>query len=73
MVKIVLGSVVLAIVAAGGGLAFMYSGLADVAATSPHWALTRWIAGRARSARFRARGSPGARGPCLHVSHMRHC
>jgi len=43
MVKIVLGSVVLAIVAAGGGLAFMYSGLADVAATSPHWALTRWV------------------------------
>ena len=41
--RIVLVSLGLAIAAGGGGLAFMYSGLADVAATSPHWALTRWV------------------------------
>ena len=41
--RIVLVSLVVAIAAAGGGLAFMYSGFADVAATSPHWALTRWV------------------------------
>ena len=41
--KMVLVSSVLAIAVAGGGLAFMYSGFADVAATSPHWALTRWV------------------------------
>jgi hypothetical protein len=37
--------IVLLMVLAGiaGGLAFMYSGLADVAATSEHWALTRWV------------------------------
>ncbi len=41
--RIVLVSLGLAIAAGGGGLSFLYSGLADVAATSPHWALTRWV------------------------------
>ncbi len=41
--RIFLASSILFIAAAGGGLAFMYSGLADVAATSAHWPLTRWI------------------------------
>ncbi len=30
-------------VAAGSGLGFIFSGLADVSATSPHWAITEWF------------------------------
>ena len=43
-------------VAAGGGLGFAFSGLVDVAATSPHWAVTEWILSTAmeRSVRRRA-------------------
>ena len=41
--KAVLQLLALAIAAGAAGLAFMYSGLADVAATSPDWALTRWV------------------------------
>ena len=41
--RILLVSLVLVIAAAGGGLAFLYSGLADVAATSPHWTITGWV------------------------------
>lgn len=46
----------LALVALVGGLAFVYSGAADVAATSPHWALTRWLLSTTmeRSVRSRA-------------------
>jgi mono/diheme cytochrome c family protein len=41
--KVVMIALVLILAAIAGGLAFMYSGLADVAATSQHWALTRWV------------------------------
>jgi mono/diheme cytochrome c family protein len=41
--RILLACVGLAVAAAIGGVAFVYSGLADVAATSHHWPPTRWI------------------------------
>jgi mono/diheme cytochrome c family protein len=41
--KFLLTCLGLAIAAALGGLAFLYSGVADVAASTPHWALTRWV------------------------------
>lgn len=46
------------LVAAGAGLAFVYSGRADVAATSPHWAVTEWVLSTAmeRSVERQARG-----------------
>ena len=49
---------VLAFGAALAGFAYMYSGLADVAATSPHWALTGWVLSTTmdRSVRRHARG-----------------
>ena len=31
-----------------GGLALLYSGLYDVSATAPHWAVTRWVLETAR-------------------------
>jgi mono/diheme cytochrome c family protein len=31
-----------------GGLAFIYSGLFDVAASEPHWSITRWVLETAR-------------------------
>ena len=34
-----------------GGFAFVYSGLYDVAATEPHWTVTRWMLETARSER----------------------
>jgi mono/diheme cytochrome c family protein len=40
------GALRLAVVAVGisaGAMAFVYSGLADVSATSPHWPLTAWF------------------------------
>jgi mono/diheme cytochrome c family protein len=48
--------IVLALVTLAGGLAFIYSGAADVAATSPHWKLTRWVLSTTmeRSVRSRA-------------------
>lgn len=41
-----------------GGLAFVYSGAFDVAATTPHWAVTRWALSTVmlRSVRSHARG-----------------
>ena len=39
-VLVILG---LAVATAVGSLAFIYSGLADVAATSPHWPITGWF------------------------------
>ncbi len=41
--KVVLGFLALAALAIGGGLEFVYSGRADVAATTPHWAATEWL------------------------------
>ncbi len=41
--KIVALLVGLAIATTAGVVAFIYSGSADVAARSPHWALTQWI------------------------------
>jgi hypothetical protein len=32
-----------------GGLAFIYSGLFDVAASEPHWRITHWILETART------------------------
>jgi len=32
-----------------GGLAFIYSGLFDVAASEPHWSMTRWVLETART------------------------
>ena len=48
----------LLIAAAVGVLGFVFSGLADVAATSPHWAVTRWFLAAAmeRSVKRHARG-----------------
>jgi mono/diheme cytochrome c family protein len=41
----------LGVLAAGvaAGLLWMYSGAVDVAATSPHWAVTRWLLATART------------------------
>jgi len=41
-----------------GGLALIYSGLYDVAATAPHWEVTRWVleTTRIRSIKVRAAG-----------------
>jgi mono/diheme cytochrome c family protein len=55
----VLGTLLLiGLVAAGAGLGFIYSGRADVAATSPHWAITEWVLSTAmeRSVEQHARG-----------------
>jgi mono/diheme cytochrome c family protein len=41
-----LGAIVLLII---GGLAFIYSGRFDVAASDPHWPLTRWVLETART------------------------
>jgi len=48
-----LGAIVLLII---GGLAFIYSGRIDVAASDPHWPLTRWVleTARTRSIKFHA-------------------
>lgn len=56
--RVVLVLLGLAVAAAGGGLAFVCSGLADVAATSQHWPLTHWILSTAMesSVRRQARG-----------------
>jgi len=35
--------IVLAIIAVGGGLAVIYTGIISVAATTPHMAVTRWV------------------------------
>ncbi|MEN8183398.1 MAG: cytochrome c [Myxococcota bacterium] len=35
--------ILMAVAGAAAGATFLYSGLADVAATSPHWAVTEWI------------------------------
>jgi mono/diheme cytochrome c family protein len=54
-----LGALLAIAVAAGAaGLAFVYSGRADVAATSPHWAVTEWVLSTAmqRSVERHARG-----------------
>ena len=32
-----------------GGLGFVYSGIYDIAATEPHWPMTRWLLETARS------------------------
>ena len=47
----------LGLAAAGAGLGFVYSGRADVAATSPHWAVTEWLLSTTmeRAVRHRAR------------------
>jgi mono/diheme cytochrome c family protein len=52
-------SVITAIFVAGlvvvlGGLAFIYSGLYDVAATGQHWAVTRWVLETARTRSIKA-------------------
>jgi mono/diheme cytochrome c family protein len=43
---------------AAGALGFVYSGFADIAATTPHWAVTRWLLSTAmeRSVQRRAQG-----------------
>lgn len=47
----------LGVAALSGGLAFVYSGLADVAATSPHWALTEWVLSTTMERAVRRRAS----------------
>jgi len=42
-VKITLACLGLCIAVVAGGSAFVYSGIADVSATSSHWAVTRWM------------------------------
>ena len=37
-----------------GGLAFIYSGLFDVAASEPHWSITRWVLETARTRSIKA-------------------
>jgi mono/diheme cytochrome c family protein len=56
--KLILGVLVVAVAVLGGGLVLVYSGLADVAATTPHWAATEWVLSTAmeRAVRRRARG-----------------
>ncbi len=41
--RILVVLLILAVAAAGSGLGFIFSGLADVGATSPHWAITEWL------------------------------
>lgn len=61
----------LLIAAAGGGLGFMYSGFADVAATSPDWTLTRWVLSTTMESsvrrRARAISAPAYLGEADHV------
>ena len=56
--KIILAWLALCIAIAASSVAFVYSGMADVAATSSHWAVTRWILSTAMesSVRKHARG-----------------
>ena len=53
MATIVISCGVLAL----GGLAFIYSGVFDVAATSRHWSLTEWILETARTRSVKARAA----------------
>jgi mono/diheme cytochrome c family protein len=41
--------VVVIVLLISGGLAFIYSGLFDVAASDPHWSVTRWVLETART------------------------
>jgi mono/diheme cytochrome c family protein len=65
-----------------GGLAFLYSGIYDVSATAPHWAVTRWILETARTRSIKAHAAgiqapPGLDDPAkvlIGVAHFAaHC
>jgi mono/diheme cytochrome c family protein len=43
-----LRTLLIALIVAGGGFGFIYSGLYDVAATTPHWPVTSWLLDTAR-------------------------
>ncbi len=55
--RILVVLLILAAAAAGGGFGFVFSGLADVAATSPHWAITEWILSTAMEHSVRRRAN----------------
>jgi mono/diheme cytochrome c family protein len=60
-----------------GGLAFIYSGLYDVAATAPHWTVTRWVLEtvRTRSVKAHATGieaPPGLNDPAKTLTGVEH-
>ncbi len=55
--RIIVVLLILAVAAAGGGLGFAFSGLADVAATSPHWAITERILSTAMEYSVRRRAN----------------
>jgi len=54
MKTIVFTLVSLLLLAAAGGAVFIYSGVYDVAATTPHWSPTRWVLEEARTRAVRA-------------------
>lgn len=41
--RVAIALFLLGLATTGAGVAFVYSGRADVAATSPHWAVTEWL------------------------------
>ena len=77
-----LRAVIAAILVAGvavvlGGLALIYSGLYDVAATAPHWGVTRWALETARTRSIKAHAAgievpPGLDDPAKIVNGVEH-
>jgi mono/diheme cytochrome c family protein len=75
-------TVIASIVVAGllvvlGGLAFLYSGIYDVSATAPHWAVTRWMLETARTRSVKAHSAgveapPGLDGPATILIGVEH-
>ena len=49
-----------------GGLAFIYSGVFDVAASTPHWPITSWVFDTVRTRSIKARASGIEAPPELH-------
>src|SRR5437762_5211284 len=53
--RTIIGAILVALfVVILGGLALIYSGLYDVGATAPHWAVTRWVPETARTRSIKA-------------------
>lgn len=55
--RLALSALLIVVLAAAGGVGFVYSGLYDVAATTPHWPATTWLLKMARSRSIASRAA----------------